>query len=279
MRTVRYQVAFAFVVISLLFTGCKSSQKVATVKAGEAKAQIDFFESMLQQDLEFNTLSARMNVDLNLPGKELSSRVDLKMVKDSAFTLSVQPILGIEMFRIEINRDSVKIIDRMNRRYVAENHINMRGQTPVGFGFYNLQALFINHIFLPGEQSISPAQYNRFQLKQEGSMAEVRTKDRAGLLYTFMADGEEKLLSTYVANSSESFALQWVYENFVMTEGQPFPMLMDVKMFRDGSVAGGIKMHFNRVQLDVPVQIDTPLPEKYKRITLDDILKSLKSPQ
>ena len=35
----------------------------------------------------------------------------MKMVKDSAFQLSVQPFLGIEIFRIELSRDTIKVVD------------------------------------------------------------------------------------------------------------------------------------------------------------------------
>ena len=72
---------------------------------------------MQEQAFKYETLTARLNVDLNLPGNNMSSRVDLKMVKDSAFQLSVQPFLGIEVFRAEISVDSVKVIDRMKNFY------------------------------------------------------------------------------------------------------------------------------------------------------------------
>jgi len=260
----------------ILLGGCKSSKKVATVDSEGAKAHREFFDSMLKQSFQFTTLSARMNVDLNIPGKEVSSRVDLKMVKDSALMLSVQPILGIEMFRLEMNKDSIKVIDRMGKRYVAENYANLTDESSLVFNFYNLQSLFVNRIFLPGEQSILPEAYNRFLLDQEGSRAEVKTKDKMGLLYTFLADGEEKLLSTHIATSSESHALKWNYSDFRLTEGQPFPMLMDVRFFSGGSFKGGVKMGFSKVQTNIPVKIESSIPDKYKRITLADILKSLK---
>ena len=190
------KISFAFVLaffIALSFTGCKSTKKVGTVEAGGAKAHNEFFALMQEQAFKYETLTARLNVDLNLPGNNMSSRVDLKMVKDSAFQLSVQPFLGIEVFRAEISVDSVKVIDRMNKRYVADNYANLKGQTPIEFNFYNLQALFTNHLFLPGQQGISPKQYSRFKLKQDGPTAEIQVKDVMGLLYTFMADGEDSL--------------------------------------------------------------------------------------
>lgn len=259
-----------------LLSGCKSSQKVTTVDAGAAKAHAVFFDSMMKQAFQFETISARMQVELNMSGKEMSSRVDLKMIRDSAFVLSIQPVFGMELFRMEMNRDSVKVIDRMNRRYVAENHQNLRGQTPIVFNFNNLQALFVNHLFSPGEDRVTPDLYNRFRLIQEGRTAEIQAKDRMGLNYIFTADGEEKLLSTYISNASEDFALQWAYKDFRLAEGQPFPMLMDVTLFSDGVAEGGIKMHFNRIQTNVPVRVESSVPEKYQRITLADLFKSFR---
>ena len=153
---------------------------------------------MQEQAFKYETLTARLNVDLNLPGNNMSSRVDLKMVKDSAFQLSVQPFLGIEVFRAEISVDSVKVIDRMNKRYVADNYANLKGQTPIEFNFYNLQALFTNRLFLPGQQGISPKLYNRFKLKQDGPAAEIQVKRRDGVaVHLYGGRGGEDSLNLY----------------------------------------------------------------------------------
>ncbi|OAV69721.1 hypothetical protein Barb6_01883 [Bacteroidales bacterium Barb6] len=267
-------VVLAFV---LLPSGCRSARKVAVADAVTAKAHAEFFELMESRAYPFQTLSARMNAELVFPGKEVSSRIDLKMTRDSAFVLSVQPLLGIEMFRIRLTPDSVTVIDRMNQRYVSEGYAGLQSRTAVAFNFYNLQALLVNHLFYPGEQGLSSEHYHRFLLKQEGVTAEVKAKDAAGLLYTFTADGDEKLLSVHISDASESFAVQWLYDKFSLTDGgrPPFPMLMDVKLFSDGAAQGSVKMNFSRVQADVPVQTDAVVPAKYRRITLSEILKSL----
>lgn len=278
MKMNRVGVALVWVFFFVLsFTGCKSVRKVGTVEAGGAKAHTEFFTLMQEQAFKYETLTARLNVDLNLPDNKMSSRVDLKMVKDSAFQLSVQPLLGIEVFRAEISVDSVKVIDRMNKRYVADNYANLKGQTPIEFNFYNLQALFTNHLFLPGQQGISPKQYHRFKLKQEGPAAEIQVKDVMGLLYTFLADGEEKVLSTSITDPSDRYALQWDYADFRQADGQPFPMKMEVQVMKDGASQGGITLHFSRMQTDVPVKMDFSIPVKYKRITLAQIIRSLSS--
>ncbi|MDL2222373.1 DUF4292 domain-containing protein [Parabacteroides sp. OttesenSCG-928-N08] len=232
---------------------------------------------MQQQAFDFNTLSARISAEVDIPGKEMSSRVDLKIVKDSALLLSVQPLLGMEVFRVEMSVDSLLIVDRMNRIYCIDSYNNLKGEMPLTFNFYNLQALFINNLFIPGEKGIASNQYNRFKLRQEGVMAEAQIVDPTGMIYTFLADGEEKILSTFITDRSAEYALHWGYADFRMIDQQPFPMLMDARLLLDGVRAGGIKLSFSKLQRDVPVNIRFSVPDKYRQITFEQLLKSLNS--
>ena len=72
-----------------------------------------------------------------------------------------------------------------------------------------------------------------------------------GLLYTFMADGEEKILSSLSRTFGSLRPLQWDYADFRWQTGQPFPMKMDVLVMKDGASQGGITLHFSRMQTDV----------------------------
>lgn len=275
----RYIGAVALICGGLLFvlSGCKSSEKVGTVASKGAKAHAAFFDAMQEKAFQFETLNARMNAEILLSGQPMHSRVDMKMIKDSILSLSVLPALGIEIFRVVIDRDSVKIIDRMNRRYLAESHTRMKEQTPISFNYNNLQSLFINHLFFPGEEQVTSALYPRFLLNQAGSAAEIQARDKSGLTYTFQADGEEKLLSTSIADSSESYALQWLYSDFRIIESQPFPMRMDVNLFQKGKSKGGITLGFSRVETNTPVTIEANIPTKYKRVTFTEIKKIFQS--
>lgn len=266
---------FLFLLLLVVMAGCKSSKKLETLPAAHERNPQELLELIQEQAFRFETLTARLNVDLHLPDNSISSRVDLKMVKDSAFQLSVQPFLGIEVFRIELSTDSIKILDRMNKRYLADNYSNLKGQTPIEFNFYNLQALFTDQLFLPGQREISPKQYNRFKIKQEGPLAELKVKDAMGLFYTFMADGEGKLFSTSVSEPSDRYSLQWSYNDFRLVGERLFPMKMEVQVMAEGSSKGGLSLFFSRIQTNTPLKLEFSIPSKYKRVTLDQIIKSL----
>ena len=262
----------------LALGGCKSSKKVGTVATGKAKAHQVFFQAMEEQALHYQTLTARLGVEINLPNFQVSStRVDLKMIKDSAFQLSVQPLLGIELFRVELSRDSIKVLDRMNKRYLAENYEALRAQTPIAFNFYNLQALITNRLFLPGERAINESQYDRFRLDQTGATAWAQTRDAMGLRYLFEADGEEKLLATEITDSTEQYRLRWGYADFRVVEKQLFPQRMTVEAFKEGNPEGNMQWGITRMRLDEPVKLEFAIPAKYTRITLEQLLRTLKN--
>lgn len=269
-------IVYIGVIISLTFiVSCKSSKKVTRENNTEKKGHKEFFEQLERDAFHFETISAKLKVNLNLSDNSLSSRVDLKMVKDKALQLSVQPFLGIEVCRILISKDSIIILDRMNKRYVAEDLEALRGQTPVDFNFFNLQALFTNRIFLPGTQVITSQDYRYFSLKQQDGNAEIKVKDTQGLVYQFAIDRENKLTQTYVEEKSGKYSVQWNYKDFQVVEKQLFPMQMNVQVMDDEKSRGGMELHFNRIELNKVVDLDFSIPSKYTRITFAQIVKSL----
>ena len=185
------KLALMCLVMLAVLAGCKSSRKATGDGGAEAKEGRALLKAVEEGALEFHTLSARLSADLKLQdGKELGSRVELKMVRDSMIQLSVQPFLGIEVFRLELTTDTVRLIDRMGKRYVAERYSGLLEQSPVDFNFYNLQALFINRVFLPGQADFTKKEYNRFRMSRAPEYTEFKATDRGKLFYTFRIDRE-----------------------------------------------------------------------------------------
>ncbi|WP_106830375.1 DUF4292 domain-containing protein [Parabacteroides pacaensis] len=275
MKTIKSILYILSVVTLVMVASCKSSKKAVRESDSTLKSHAGFFERLEKDAFQFETLSARLKVNLDLPNNSMGSRVDLKMVKDKAFQLSVQPFLGIEVCRILVSTDSIIVLDRMNKRYVAEDLAALKGQTPVEFNFYNLQALFTNHVFLPGKQAILPKDYRLFSLKQDDGNAEVKVRDALGIIYQFSVDKENKLTETYIQEKTEKYSVRWMYTNFRVVDKQIFPMNMQVQALMEGKRKGGMEINYNKIELDKPVDFDFSIPSKYTRITFNQIVKSL----
>lgn len=67
----------------------------------------------------YQTLTQKANTTLQFDQREYSMSCSIQMWRNELIILSLQPVLGIEMFRLEASQDSVVVIDKMNRRYTT----------------------------------------------------------------------------------------------------------------------------------------------------------------
>lgn len=275
----RNKYGYVVLLVLLVLSGCRSSKQTSTTTGGGVLTQEQAWKQVEEQAFQCRTLSARLNVNLQLPSKEMSSRVELKLVKDSAMQLSIQPFLGIELFRMELTTDSIKVLDRVNKRYLAENYAHLQGETPIEFNFFNLQALFIDHLFLPGHQSLTPSLRRRFSWETVGQQGVWQAKDAMGLRYRFTVDREGKLISTQVEEGSGQQGLSWLYADFRTVQQQIFPHRMTCELFSKGTSQGKIQMDYTRIQQDTPLNMSFSIPAKYTRVTFAQIIQAISNPQ
>ena len=267
-----------WVVLSLLFVclsvGCKSPAGSTTSGAEIKKTEEALFTSLLEHSFRFNTFSARMNLDFSSAQQEFSSRVQMKMICDDRIQFSVQPLGLLEMFRIELSNDSIKILDRMNKRYVADNYIRLKREMDIDLNFPNLQAMFTNRMFVPGENQISGRHYPQFRIKKNNHTAEFQLKGGNETFYTFFADSDEKLLSTQIENQNQKFTID--YSNFRTLSGQSFPMKMTTRLSSDNQIQGTAILTFSPPEINNPLTMDFKIPSGFKRVTLEQMINSLR---
>ena len=266
-----YGVLFVF-----LLAACKTPAGTATSSAGIMKTEEAFFASVLENSFRFKTLSARLKLEYSDDRQEFSSRVNLKMIYNKRLQLSIQPLLGIEAFRLEITPDSVKILDRINRRYMVDSYDNLKGETDIDFNFQNLQSLFTNQMFIPGESDISAKHHRRFRMTKDNNSAKIKLKDKNGISYTFTADSNEKLLSTDIENASNNQTLTWEYQSFRIINKQQFPMKMTAFLSEGNSTRGKATLTFSTPEVDSPLKADFNIPSGYERVTSQQIIKLLR---
>ena len=262
------------VIIVCLCITCKS-HNITTTNTTITKTEEAYFASVINNSLRFNTLSARLKLDFTGNEKEFSSRVQLKMVYNNLLQLSIQPLLGIEMFRIEMTNDSIKIIDRMNKRYMTDSYNSLKRETDINFNFQNLQALITNQMFIPGENDISTNHYRRFRMTKNDNTAKLNLKDNNGILYTFTADADEKLLSTNIEDIPNNNNIKWDYSNFQIINNKHFPMRMTTHLMSGGEMQGVAVLTFSSPDINTPLNTDFIIPSGFNRVRLEQIINSL----
>ena len=59
----------------------------------------------------------RMTITISMQGKQLTTPATMRWQRGQGIAISIQPMAGIELFRIETDAQAMTIIDKINRRY------------------------------------------------------------------------------------------------------------------------------------------------------------------
>lgn len=131
----------------------KDSAAVSTIPDTK-KDSIAFIQNALQKldsnKLDFKTFAGKVNVDYTGgDGKKYDLNANVRMYKDSAIWISVNAILGIEALRVLVTKDSVKLLDKQNKKYTARTVDYLQDVTALPLNLKILQDLLIgNPVFL-----------------------------------------------------------------------------------------------------------------------------------
>lgn len=262
---------FVFFFILLGMTACKTTSETTAVSGTlDGMSASDYFKQLIESNLDYNTLSFKMNVELNAGKKAINSKATLKMEKDKNIQISVQPFLGIEAFRLQITPDSIIVIDRLNRRYIAENMAQLKAQN-TNFDFSVLQALFTNEIFVPNKGGlVTLSDKTAFDIQRKNDKMLLTGKTNKSIDFVFTGNLNNKLSSTSIASKSGNFAMDWKYSSFDSSMGNLFPKKMDVDMERKDKKVNMI-LSISKIEKNDKVDFNISIPSKYKRIEIDGL--------
>ena len=116
--------------ILAMSTSCRSAQKamVSETRSGEIAESVeaDWSNSAFNPLTvaaaapEWTDFSASGNITVSTTGS-LSSAIQIKMVRGRSISISIRPLLGIEMGKLFVDKDSVTLVDKYHNIYVRES--------------------------------------------------------------------------------------------------------------------------------------------------------------
>ena len=81
---------------AVAFTACKSKQRVVyTTSPVEDKAYHELFSDIITSEFPYLTLSAKLSMGMTSGTRSYSSKANLRIIKDKALQVSIQPLFGV----------------------------------------------------------------------------------------------------------------------------------------------------------------------------------------
>ncbi|MFI5135760.1 MAG: DUF4292 domain-containing protein [Chitinophagales bacterium] len=146
--------------ITFLFASCKTQSVVTKTSTAPAPPKSDvstaIVDSLKAHPFQFEWLNAKAKVSVNNAGDETDFTANIRMRKDSAIWISISPALGIEVARMLMTRDSIRVIDRLNKQRFTRSYDFFKTYTSMPVDFFSVQNLITgNPIFLQDHYAVS----------------------------------------------------------------------------------------------------------------------------
>lgn len=167
-------ILYIFFLIIILLSSCRSRKTKPIEPKSKVLGVDSVFTLVKQNELAFENLKIHFNAKIKIDDKTNSFRGQIRMYKDSLIWLSISPGLGIEVARVLIEQDSVKLINRFNKTYVNENIEFVNSILRTDLDFEMLQAILIG-------SDIPYYSTKNFQLKQDNDFYYLNTVGRSKL--------------------------------------------------------------------------------------------------
>lgn len=252
-----------FLIFAVAIHGCTAKKHLVsrTVSdewpSADQAARTQFFDQMQMFDVDFSTFSARAKGFLTVNDRENHEvTVHLRMEKNVSVWVSVTAFMGMEIGRVLITPDSIRIMNRMDGTFMARPFMAMGSFTGGGLTFSELQRLLIGNVPDP----VDAADMELALFLEGGAL-----RDRLGT-----PDGDElhfdqnyRLVTYKRAGGAFEINHQYPAEDLTIPPGFPIKTSIAVKGERLKLTA---TIDYNRLILNQPVELPFQIPKGYDQI-------------
>jgi hypothetical protein len=228
-----------------------------------------------ENEFNFVWLTAKANVESNIEGKEESFDIKLSIKKDSAMLLSIRYILGLEVAKALITKDSIKFVNYIGKNYFKGDFNYINDMLNADLDFDLLQAiLFGNSAEFSEEDSklkpvtdrqnchylLSTERKRRLRKIQSGG----EIKDAMQTL-TLNPDNFKILINEFIDPlTNRSFVVN--YSNFTAKDSVFAPYHVDIDIVAQKKAS--IKIEYVRIEKNTPQKLSIHIPAKYDQMQI-----------
>jgi len=261
------------VVSSMLFASCKKTDR-ARRSSLEGKKTEYLLKQMQTNAFHFDTFQAKADVKVKQKDQQNSFKANIRIKKDSLIWISITPLLGIEMARVLITEDSVKVINRLNREYFIGDYSYVNKRFNVELEFDIIQAMLIgNAVDFEENEKLQFATDKQFYYL--GNLKKRKAKkadDKPGRI----GKEDEELISLWL--DPENFRIaKLLYsdlsaDRFLLGEYSNFSEVNDQLLAKELSFdfqskkPATINIDYSRVSLNESIKFSFNISSKYEQV-------------
>lgn len=281
---------FALTLLMLVSFACKNKKKmqkteqpvVNAIDSLAGKCKLDYKSAkalsryMKENEFKFVGVNAKANVQSIVGDKEENFDIRVSICRDSAMLVSIQYLLGLQVAKVLITRDSVKFVNYIDKTYFSGDFNYINDLVNADLDFDLVQAvLFGNSADFQDEESklkpVTDRQNCYYMLSTERKrrlkkiQAGTSEPKQAFQTLTLNPDNYKITRNEFVEPStSRKFTAN--YSNFTQKDSVFAPYHVDIDIAAQKNAT--IKIDYVRIEKNTPTKVSLNIPTRYDRIQL-----------
>ncbi|MBK8845851.1 MAG: DUF4292 domain-containing protein [Bacteroidetes bacterium] len=272
-----------YMVIVILFagTGCASRKKtITTITKPIAFDTISFKGVEANQLIDsirfygFNAQSYSLKADVKFVSDsgEQEFNANIRVLQDSAIWISINAILGIEVARVLITRDSLFLIDRLNKLYSKADYAMLNDLLRLRVDFNTMQNMLTGNFFEYRNENkfnsvyLEDKYYIVSTLNKRKLRRSLEDKDpNKPIVQDFYVEPLiYKILQLRIEDDKLKKTLQTDYKNFQQTDAGLFATEHYTQVHAEKNIS--LQISFHKVAVNLPIEIPFSIPESYSQM-------------
>ncbi|WP_316746857.1 DUF4292 domain-containing protein [Pedobacter gandavensis] len=251
-----------FVALVSLTMACKTKKKVVVVPpvTGVAPADAKKTETltMLQgKDISYTTLSLRGKARMDINGAVNNVSMNIRIRKDEGIWMSIGGPMGIELGRVLITPDSIKVLNKWQNVYLGKPFSYVHRFTNPQVNYKLLQAILSGN-------TIPEFMNTEADILIKNGVWEI-SGEQENLAYLALFNTLFKVSEYQLNDLKSAKALKVVYGDYQNMNGTLFPTTIQINSMA-GTQKIALNIDFSKVESNLPVDFPFNVPGKYEVI-------------
>jgi hypothetical protein len=281
----------AVLAMPLMLTSCflhKKSVKeeTPTPLTAEQQQQKDFVSRVKENVQTARFVTSKVKFSVEVGAQKLTLTGNLKMKRDDVIRLQLMAFGFVEAGRIEMTKDYVLIMDRINKQYLKAPWMQVDFLRNSGLDFSSMQSLFWNELFKPNAviigKKVSASDTTATYTTLESGDDMIIQLNEGKMDYSWLVGRKDVAIKMANIQYKDRFSpennaqLNWDYDKFEMFSSKKFPTKHAITL-TTAKKEVKLGMTLNYLGNDTEWETRTEVSNKYREVTVDEILRRFMS--
>jgi len=237
----------------IMLQSCSSSKLSVFSKSYSA-------EDLKIEKLDFDYLTIKSKIQFKETHKTTKATALIRMKKDSIIWFNLSGALGVQGVRAIITKDSVKIINRVEKKYYLYDFDEVSKEFKFPIDFNLIQSMIVGDMPKPLDNSNS--------IKKSGEQYIIKQNIENIRITNLVNLQTMKLVEVNVTEKETDNSLKLLYKDFKDVNGQglPFSIFISLIHYNEfGELETQLTINHSRAEAsDKPLRFPFSIPKKYE---------------